>query len=74
MKNALRTGEDSHMHGQWRELKVNVNPPTPTNADALQYRGNPRLGCWNVCAIFFPQADAHEQESDKSKKDAETEL
>eukprot|EP00752_Nemacystus_decipiens_P009147 g8170.t1 len=22
MKNALRTGEDSHMHGQWRELKA----------------------------------------------------
>lgn len=25
MKNALRTGEDSHMHGQWRELKVSIS-------------------------------------------------
>lgn len=22
MKSAARTGEDNHMHGQWRELKV----------------------------------------------------
>lgn len=24
MKNALRTGEDSHIHGQWRELKAST--------------------------------------------------
>ncbi|CAM9976535.1 unnamed protein product, partial [Ectocarpus sp. 12 AP-2014] len=32
VKNALRTGEDSHIHGQWRELKASYPTITPHGA------------------------------------------